>query len=103
MRPSVDLVLAGVRGTPSVASIVLHAARARRRIRRRCPVPRNCRFRENVYLSGTLEWSFGGIQTVLTVKKELGLQAAIAFAPAAMTWNAAPEIQSRLIAAVRRP
>ena len=44
--------------------------------------------------------SFGGIQTVLAIEKELGLRAAIAFAPAAMTWAKFPELRSRLIEAV---
>ncbi|SRR5579883_995282 len=45
--------------------------------------------------------SFGGIQTVLATQKHLGLQATIAFAPAAMTWSIYPELRSRLIQAVR--
>jgi dienelactone hydrolase len=54
---------------------------------------------QNVAVAGR---SFGGIQTILSAERDLGLRAAIAFAPAAMMWNAAPEMQSRLIAAVRR-
>ena len=46
--------------------------------------------------------SFGGIETVLTAEKNLGLRAAIPFAPAAMTWNGSSEMRARLIAAVRR-
>lgn len=46
--------------------------------------------------------SFGGIQTLLAAEKSLGLRAAIAFAPAAMTWYGSTEIQSRLIEAARR-
>jgi carboxymethylenebutenolidase len=45
--------------------------------------------------------SFGGIQTVLASEKQLGLRAAIAFAPAAMTWSKLPELRSRLMTAVR--
>lgn len=45
--------------------------------------------------------SFGGIQTVLATEKQLGLRATIAFAPAAMSWAKVPELQSRLIKAVR--
>ena len=45
--------------------------------------------------------SFGGIQTVLSAEKDLGLRAAIAFAPAAMSWAKVPELRSRLIQAVR--
>jgi len=53
---------------------------------------------QNIAIAGC---SFGGIQTVLSVEKDLGLRAAVAFAPAAMTWNGARGIQSRLTAAVR--
>jgi carboxymethylenebutenolidase len=45
--------------------------------------------------------SFGGIQTVLATEKQLGLRATIAFAPAAMSWSHFPELQSRLVQAVR--
>jgi carboxymethylenebutenolidase len=45
--------------------------------------------------------SFGGIQTVLATENQLGLRATIAFAPAAMSWAKVPELQSRLIQAVR--
>lgn len=44
--------------------------------------------------------SFGGIQTLLTAEKELGLRGAIPFAPGAMSW-ANPELQKREIAAAR--
>ena len=37
--------------------------------------------------------SFGGIQTVLTAEKNLGLRAAVAFAPAAMTWAGSPMLR----------
>jgi dienelactone hydrolase len=45
--------------------------------------------------------SFGGIQTILASEKQLGLRAAIAFAPAAMAWSKLPELRSRLLEAVR--
>jgi carboxymethylenebutenolidase len=45
--------------------------------------------------------SFGGIQTVLATEKQLRLRAAIAFAPAAMSWSTFPELRSRLIQAIR--
>jgi dienelactone hydrolase len=45
--------------------------------------------------------SFGGIETLLTAERDVGLRAAVAFAPGAETWNGSPEIQERLIAAVR--
>jgi dienelactone hydrolase len=43
--------------------------------------------------------SFGGIQTLLTAEKGLGIKAFIAFAPAAQSWN--PELAERLRRAVR--
>ncbi len=46
--------------------------------------------------------SFGGIQTVLASEKNLGLRAAVAFAPAAMTWSGSPALRERLIEAARR-
>lgn len=45
--------------------------------------------------------SFGGIQCVLSTEKQLGLQAVVAFSPAAMSWSKVPELRSRLIQAVR--
>ena len=45
--------------------------------------------------------SFGGIQTILANEQPIGLRATIAFAPAAMSWSQFPELQSRLIQAVR--
>lgn len=45
--------------------------------------------------------SFGGIQTLITAEKGLGVRAFIPFAPAAMSW-ANTELQKRLIAAVRQ-
>jgi dienelactone hydrolase len=38
--------------------------------------------------------SFGGIQTVLASEKNLGLRAAVAFAPAAMTWAGSPALSA---------
>lgn len=43
--------------------------------------------------------SYGGIQTLLTAEKGLGLRAAVSFAPGAMSWGS-PEIQKRETAAV---
>jgi len=44
--------------------------------------------------------SFGGIQTLLTAEKGLGIRAFVAFAPAAQSWN--PVLADRLKRAVRR-
>jgi poly(3-hydroxybutyrate) depolymerase len=44
--------------------------------------------------------SYGGIQTLLTAEKGLGIRAFIAFAPGAMSWNN-PTLQERLMLAVR--
>lgn len=44
--------------------------------------------------------SFGGIQTILTAEKGLGIKAFIAFAPAAQSWN--PVLADRLKQAVHR-
>ena len=46
--------------------------------------------------------SFGGVQTLLTAERALGLRAAIPFAPGAQTWSGSSEMQTRLIAAARR-
>ncbi len=53
----------------------------------------------NIVVTGC---SFGGIQTLLTAEKDVGLRAAIPFAAAAMTWRESSEMQERLLAAVRR-
>jgi len=45
--------------------------------------------------------SYGGIQTLLTAEKGLGIRSFIPFAPAAMTW-ANTELQKRLVEAVRK-
>jgi len=44
--------------------------------------------------------SFGGIQTILTAEKGLGIKAFLPFAPAAQSWN--PVLADRLRRAVRR-
>ncbi|MGB7845374.1 MAG: prolyl oligopeptidase family serine peptidase [Candidatus Acidiferrum sp.] len=44
--------------------------------------------------------SFGGIQTILTAEKGLGIRAFLAFAPAAQSWN--PVLAERLKRAVRQ-
>jgi len=44
--------------------------------------------------------SFGGIQTILTAEKGLGIRAFLAFAPAAQSWN--PVLADRLKRAVRQ-
>jgi polyhydroxybutyrate depolymerase len=44
--------------------------------------------------------SYGGIQTLLTAEKNLGLRAAIPFAPGAMSWSS-KQLQEREIKAVR--
>jgi carboxymethylenebutenolidase len=44
--------------------------------------------------------SFGGIQTLLTAEKGLGIRAFVAFAPAAQSWN--PVLAERLKRAVRQ-
>jgi dienelactone hydrolase len=44
--------------------------------------------------------SYGGIQTLLTAEKGLGVSAFIAFGPAAMSWGNA-ELRNRLLTAVR--
>ena len=46
--------------------------------------------------------SFGGIQTVLTAEKNLGLRAAVPIAAGAQNWSRTSELQDRMIAAVRR-
>ena len=46
--------------------------------------------------------SFGGIETMLAAERALGLRAAVAFAPGAMTWDSTPEIRERLITAAQK-
>ncbi len=54
--------------------------------------------RKRVIMTGI---SFGGIQTLLTAEKGLGLRGFVAFAPAAQSWQNVA-LQERLAAAVRR-
>ena len=53
--------------------------------------------RQRIAMTGI---SFGGIQTLLTAEKGLGIKAFVAFAPAAQSWN--PALAERLKRAVRR-
>jgi carboxymethylenebutenolidase len=53
--------------------------------------------RNRIVMTGV---SYGGIQTLLTAEKGLGLRAFIAFAPAAMSWNN-EALQQRLMTAAR--
>lgn len=46
--------------------------------------------------------SHGGVQTLLAAEAGAGAQAYVAFAPAAVAWPRNPEIQDRLVRAVRR-
>jgi dienelactone hydrolase len=45
--------------------------------------------------------SFGGIQTLLAAERDGSFKAAFPISPAALPWEPNPEIQNRLIAAVR--
>jgi len=45
--------------------------------------------------------SFGGIQTVLAAEAGAGARAFVPFAPAAIAWEGNPELQERLVQAVR--
>lgn len=45
--------------------------------------------------------SYGGIQTVLSAEKDLGVKAFVAFAPAAMSWQGNPPLRERLLQAVK--
>ena len=44
--------------------------------------------------------SFGGIETLLTAERSLGLRAAVDFAGASMAWDDSPLLRERLLAAV---
>lgn len=46
--------------------------------------------------------SFGGIQTLLTAERGLGLRAAVDFAGAAQTWRNAPDLRERMLQAARQ-
>ena len=52
--------------------------------------------KNKIVMSGV---SFGGIQTLLTAEKDLGIRAFVAFAPAAMSWNSFPDLRARLLKA----
>ncbi len=45
--------------------------------------------------------SFGGIQTVLASERQMGFKAAVDFAGGAQSWEGSPDLQRRLVAAVR--
>jgi len=53
--------------------------------------------RDRIVMTGV---SYGGIQTLLSAEKGLGVRAFIAFAPAAMSWNN-ESLQQRLMTAAR--
>lgn len=46
--------------------------------------------------------SFGGQLTLLAAERDATLRAAVAFAPAAGSWERSPELRERLVAAVRK-
>jgi len=52
--------------------------------------------KQKIAMSGV---SFGGIQTLLTAEKGLGIRGFVAFAPAAMSWNSFPDLRARLLRA----
>jgi dienelactone hydrolase len=45
--------------------------------------------------------SYGGIQTLLSAQKGLGVRAFVAFAPGAMSWERNAELRDRLVQAVQ--
>jgi len=45
--------------------------------------------------------SFGGIQTLLTAEKGLGIRCFVPFAPAAMSWDGVPGLHQRLLKAAK--
>jgi len=45
--------------------------------------------------------SYGGIETMITAAKSVGIRAAVPFAPGAIMWSRSPEFRSRLIRAAR--
>jgi dienelactone hydrolase len=45
--------------------------------------------------------SFGGIQTLIVAAKDVGIRAAVPFAPAAMRWRIDPGLRDRLVRAAR--
>jgi dienelactone hydrolase len=46
--------------------------------------------------------SYGGIQTLLTAEKDLGVAAFVAFSPAAMSWRGNPLLRERLLQAIKK-
>ncbi|HZS49115.1 MAG TPA: dienelactone hydrolase family protein [Blastocatellia bacterium] len=54
---------------------------------------------DNIVMSGL---SFGGIQTLLTAEKGLGIRCFISFAPAAMSWAGVPGLHNRLLNAAKQ-
>ena len=52
--------------------------------------------KQKMVMSGV---SFGGIQTLLTAEKGMGIRGFVAFAPAAMSWNSFPDLRARLLRA----
>jgi carboxymethylenebutenolidase len=52
--------------------------------------------KQKMVMSGV---SFGGIQTLLTAEKGVGIRGFVAFAPAAMSWNGFPDLRARLLRA----
>ena len=46
--------------------------------------------------------SYGGIQTLLGAERNVGYRAAVAISPGALSWSNNPELQERLVAAVRK-
>lgn len=54
---------------------------------------------DEVIVSGI---SYGGIQTVLTAEKDVGVKAFVAFSPAAMSWAGNPPLRERLLRALEQ-
>ena len=89
--------------TIGIGTPITHAPRKCRVARRRC---RTSRRRSGsgpttatrVAVSGC---SYGGIQTLLVAGKEVGLRAAVPFAPGAIMWPRSPEVRERLLRAAR--
>jgi len=52
--------------------------------------------KQKIVMSGV---SFGGIQTLLTAEKGVGIRGFVAFAPAAMSWHGFPDLRARLLRA----
>jgi dienelactone hydrolase len=45
--------------------------------------------------------SYGGVQTLLVAAKDVGIRAAVPFAPAAIMWSKSPELRERVLRAAR--